>query len=170
MTPTIRAARASELESLRELERAAGAPFRELGMDQVADDEPPSVAELARFVEDAGAWVVDEDGAPVAYLLVEVLDGAAHIEQVSVPPGHARRGLGRALLEVAAAWAADRGLPALTLTTFAEVPWNAPYYERLGFETLGDDDLGAGLRRLREREAALGLDRWPRVAMRRPVG
>jgi hypothetical protein len=57
----------------------------------------------------------------------------------------------------------------LTLTTFAEVPWNAPYYLRCGFRRLGVRELTPGLRAIREREAAHGLDRWPRVCMRRDL-
>ena len=58
----------------------------------------------------------------------------------------------------------------LTLTTFAEVPWNAPYYARIGFRVLADAELSPGLRAIRAHEAALGLDRWPRVCMRREPG
>lgn len=84
-------------------------------------------------------------------------------------PDHARQGLGKSLLGAADNWAREQGLATLTLTTYAQVPWNAPYYERLGFQVLADDQLTAGLRRLRQIEAARGLDQWPRVAMRRPV-
>jgi hypothetical protein len=38
------------------------------------------------------------------------------------------------------AWAQRHGLAALTLTTFTDVPWNMPYYERLGFRHLCDID------------------------------
>jgi hypothetical protein len=61
------------------------------------------------------------------------------------------------------------GMPALTLTTFTEVPWNAPYYRRCGFRCLEEAELTPGLRELRDHEAALGLDRWPRVCMRRDL-
>ena len=70
----------------------------------------------------------------------------------------------------AAAWAEQHNLAALTLTTYSEVPWNAPYYERLGFQIMAEDQLNEGLRRIREHEAARGLARWLRVTMRRPVG
>jgi hypothetical protein len=73
------------------------------------------------------------------------------------------------MLEHAAGRAAAGGLPALTLTTFAEVPWNAPYYERCGFRRLAEAELTAGLREVRRREAELGLDRWPRVCMLRDL-
>lgn len=166
----IRAARADDLPALRELERAAGTPFRDLGMVAVADDEPPSVADLAAFQEEGRAWVVTDDaGSPVAYLLLDVVDGSAHVEQVSVHPDHGRQGLGKTLLDTAAAWAQQRGLPALTLTTYADVPWNAPYYERLGFQVLTEAEMTSGLRRIREHESARGLALWPRVTMRRAV-
>ena len=155
---------------LQDIERAAGAPFRDLDMAAVAEDPPLPITALAAFARGGRAWVyTDEQDRPAAYLLLEIVDGDAHVEQVSVHPDHARRGIGAALLEVAAEWARASDLPALTLTTFANVPWNAPYYARLGFEVIPAGHLGPGLRRLRSTEAAHGLDRWPRVAMRRPL-
>ncbi|MER6911916.1 GNAT family N-acetyltransferase [Streptomyces sp. NPDC000594] len=164
----IRPATAADLPRLQEIERAAGEPFRSLGMAAIADDEPPSLAVLEEFRAAGGAWVhVDDDGRVLAYLLHEEVDGAAHVEQVSVHPDGARRGLGAALIERLAGHARARGVAALTLTTFAEVPWNAPYYTRLGFRTLAEDELTEGLRAIRRTERELGLDRWPRVCMRR---
>jgi len=120
-------------------------------MAAVADNEPPTIAELSRFQQDGRAWVATDDAdSPVAYLLVAVVDDDAHIDQVSVHPSHARQRLGAALLDTAAVWAQRRGLAALTLTTYTEVAWNAPYYTRLGFAALTDDQLGRGLRRIRE--------------------
>lgn len=84
-------------------------------------------------------------------------------------PDFARRRLGRALLEHAAATARRAGLPALTLTTFVEVPWNGPYYERCGFRWLAEEELTPGLRAVRETERARGLDRWPRGCMSRAL-
>ncbi|MEU4667155.1 GNAT family N-acetyltransferase [Amycolatopsis sp. NPDC023774] len=161
----IRLARASDLPLLGELERAAGEPFRDLGMAAVADDEPFSVAQLRPYQADERCWVVDGSGVVAGYLLADVVDGNGHVEQVSVLPSFARRGLGRQLIETAASWAVARGLPGLTLTTFLDVPWNAPYYMRLGFREFFESSWGPSLRAIREHEAALGLDRWPRVAM-----
>lgn len=166
----IRAARPDDLPALREIETAAGRAFRDIGMAEVADDEPPTIAELAAFQTDGRAWVaVDATDCPIAYLLLSLVDGDAHVDQVSVHPHHARQGVGRALIEVAGAWALRRGLAGLTLTSFAHVPWNAPYYERLGFRALADDQITNGLREIRDAESARGLGKWPRVAMRRPV-
>ena len=136
-------------------------------MDAIADDEPPSVAELEAYRVAGRVWVVDgEDGTPLAYVLVDVLDRAAHVEQVSVDPAARGRGLGARLLEHVAAWAASNGMQAVTLTTFRDVPWNAPYYERLGFAVLTEPEIGPELRARREAEAAHGLDPETRVCMR----
>ena len=157
----IRRATADDFPKLPEIERSAGECFRDVGMPEVADDVLPDPAELARY---PFAWVAGGP-EPVAYLVAAPVDGNLHIEQVSVHASWARRGIGRALIEEAA----RAGFPALTLTTFAEVPWNAPYYERCGFTRLAESALTPGLRRIRAVEAARGLGRWPRVAMRRTV-
>lgn len=155
---------------MRGIERAAGAAFGDLGMTAIANDEPPSIAELTLFQERARAWVAtDTADHPVAYLLVSLVDGNAHVDQVSVHPAHARRGLGRTLLDTVACWARARGVPAIALTTFVDVPWNAPYYERLGFRILREDEIGEGLRQVQEHERSMGLAAWPRATMRRSV-
>jgi DNA-binding transcriptional MerR regulator/ribosomal protein S18 acetylase RimI-like enzyme len=164
----IRAVRDDELPILQDIERAAGECFRDIGMPEIADDEPFPVEVLAAYRRAGRAWVA-VDGRPVAYLIADLVDGNLHVEQVSVHPDSARRGIGRTLLDHAADRAVADGLPALTLTTFTDVPWNAPYYERCGFRPLEEAELTPGLRELRGREAALGLDRWPRVCMRREL-
>lgn len=110
----IRIARSGDLPRLRDLERAAGAMFRDLVMDAIADDELLSIWVLAAFQSAGRAWVfVDDLDRPVAYLLVEAIDAGAHIEQGSVHSESARRGLGGMLIEAAAGWAKQRGLEAL---------------------------------------------------------
>jgi ribosomal protein S18 acetylase RimI-like enzyme len=166
----IRTVRQADLPLLQDIERAAGASFRAVGMAQIADDEPLPVDELARYQQAGRAWVAtDATDLPIGYLIADVVDGNLHIEQVTVHPGSARRGIGRQLIEHLAAAAEAGGAPALTLTTFAEVPWNAPYYVRCGFRVLDHGELSPGLRAIRRREAAHGLDRWPRVCMRRDL-
>ena len=170
MSEVVRVVRDEDLPLLREIERVSGQRFREFGLDQVADDEPASIEELADYAAGGRAWVAaDAEGAPVGYILVDAVDGATHIEQVSVTPDHQGRGLGRALVERAAQWAAGQNMTALTLTTFSHIPWNRPLYEHLGFRVLADDELGPGLRAVRKTETAHGLDPTLRVVMRREL-
>lgn len=166
----IRAVRPAELPILQDIERAAGECFRDVGMGQIADDEPFSLDVLASYLEAGRAWVAADEGDVIAgYLIADLVDGNLHIEQVSVNPRFARQGVGRQLIEHLAAVAVAEDIRALTLTTFTEVPWNAPYYKRCGFAALAEDDLTPGLQTIREHEADHGLDRWPRVCMRREI-
>jgi GNAT superfamily N-acetyltransferase len=163
----VRAAAPKDFASLREIERAAGRLFAEIGMAEIANDEPPSLDALHQYSDSGRAWVlVDAHDSPVGFALVDVVEGCAHIEQLSIHPRHHRHGYGRMLIHQIAAWAQDRGMPAVTLTTFRDVPWNAPYYERCGFQQLAEAELTPGLTEVRARETDHGLDPRTRVWMR----
>lgn len=167
----IRAARREDLATLQDIEWAAGEAFRTIGMPEIADDDPPTLEDLERYRSAGHAWVATTaTDQVIAYLIAEQIDGNLHIEQVSVHPDHAGKGIGRHLIDQAATEARAAGLPAMTLTTFRDVPWNAPYYERrCGFRILPEGEITPGLKARSQQEAAHGLDRWPRVCMRRPV-
>lgn len=147
---------AADIAVAQDIERAAGRPFADIGMTAIAGDEPMSTADLAAFVRDGRAWVAEVSDAVGGYLVARLVDGVEHVEQVSIRPSLRGRGLGAALIDHSAA---------VTLTTFRDVPWNAPYYRRLGFaETT---ELGPELRELVACEAAAIPGVWPRVVMRR---
>ena len=163
----IRAARPHEYALLRAIERRAGELFREIGMPEIADDEPPSADHLA---SGAALYVATDDAdQPVGYALVDLVDGHAHLEQISVVPEHGRRGIGQALVQAVADWARARGDREVTLTTFRDVAFNAPFYARHGFVVLNDEDLTEGLRTVVAKEAADGLDTTARVVMSRAL-
>ena len=161
----IRRARPDDLTAVQAVGAAAGERFRAIDDPRIAEraDDPPFDGDLTH------AWVAEVDGAVVGFVAVEVVDGCAHVEEVSVHPAHEGRGYGSALLDEVARWAATESLAAVTLTTFRDVPWNRPFYERRGFRVLADDELGDGLRQLRDLEATLGLDPSLRVVMRREL-
>ena len=153
-------------EALRGVERRAGERFREVGMGDIADHEPASVEVLGAYAADGRAWVaVDETRVVVGYVLVDVVDGCAHVEQVSVVPEAQGAGVGRALLDQVRDWAGETGRRAITLTTFSHVPWNQPLYEHLGFRVMGEDEIGPELRTVCAAEEAHGLDPATRVCM-----
>jgi GNAT superfamily N-acetyltransferase len=170
VSPTIRAPRTDELEQLREIERAAGDLFAEIGLEQVAAAEPASVEALAQYVLDGRAWLIADGDVPFGYAVVDVVDGLAHLEQLSVLPNRGRQGFGAALLEHVCDWATRHRFAGVTLTTFTDVPWNAPFYAKHGFRVMNDSEVGPELRDLGALEAAHGLDPAQRVCMRRDAG
>ena len=166
----IRDARAEDLSEIRGMEAAAGEAFRLIGMAAIADDPPAALEALAVYQQDGRAWVAtDSADHPIAYILLDVVDRFAHIEQVTVHPRYARRGIGRVLIEEAARWATERGRDEMTLTTFENVPWNAPYYRRLGFREVAEAQWSDGIRQIVQSERDHGLTAWPRVVMKRAV-
>ncbi|HMG49604.1 MAG TPA: GNAT family N-acetyltransferase [Inquilinus sp.] len=166
----IRPGRPDEVDAVRAIEVAAASLFRGVGLPQIAASAPSEMAEVLLRAR-TGRLLVTVDAAdrPVAFALFSEIDGTLHIEELDVDPGHGRRGLGAALIARIDAIARDRGLPALTLSTFRDVPWNAPYYAKLGFVPIPDGDLGPGLAAIREMIATKGVDVVPRLFMRRPV-
>ncbi|CAN5466318.1 GNAT family N-acetyltransferase [soil metagenome] len=170
MAPLLRPAAPADGPALQAIERRAGEAFRTVGLELVADDEPPSLDVLTAYAAAGRAFVaVDHGGAPIGYVLLDVVDGCAHVEQVSVDPEHQGEGVGRALLDRASSWAREADRAAVTLTTFADVPWNRPLYEHLGFRVLDEGEVGPGLEAVRAVESAHGLDPARRVCMRLEV-
>lgn len=166
MSYTVRPARDEELPALVEIERAAGERFRSTAYAHLADLEPSPPDPAVSVV-----WVAcDGDGALVGFAEWWWVDGDAYLAEVDVAPAHAGYRLGAALIDAVAADAAARGLAALWLTTFIDVPWNAPYYRRLGFVDVPDQVLRPGLADIRDRQTASGLPRDSRVVMVRTLG
>jgi GNAT superfamily N-acetyltransferase len=165
---TIRLSRVDELPLLQSIEKAAGVLFREIGMIEVAEHPPPSLEAFQAYQRAGLAWTAaDPSDRAVGFVLVKLVDGCAHIEQVSVHPQHGRQGIGRLLISAVGRWAAGQGLPALTLSTFRNVAFNGPYYARLGFRELSE--ITPGLAEIQREETALGLDPAERVFMRRDI-
>ncbi len=157
----IRAARPDELAALPGVEAAADTLFDALGIGPLP--VPATREELA------GALVVLVAGdPPVGFCRIDAVGAGAHLEQLSVRPDQGRRGLGRALLRAACAWAADRGHPELTLATYRDVPWNGPFYASEGFEEVGPVDDWLAAHGLPPEEPVMGRG-GTRVLMRRAV-
>jgi GNAT superfamily N-acetyltransferase len=115
----VRKAVRDDLPAFRDIEWASGQRYRQYGLDLVADEEAASVEVLAECADDGRSWVPVVDARrPIGCILVDLIEGGGHIEQVSVEPTHQGEGVGRALIEPAKSWARSRGLSALTLTTF----------------------------------------------------
>ena len=113
-------------------------------------------------------WVALAGDAPVGFAHVEVFGTrAAHLEEIDVHPAHGRRGLGTRLVVAVCEWAARSGYRELTLTTFRDVPWNMPFYARLGFQEVPTEDLSFDLLAVVHDETRRGLDPARRVVMRR---
>jgi GNAT superfamily N-acetyltransferase len=168
MTPAgyaIVRARPEHLARLQAIERAAAQLLREhapeLILNETTDD--CTFAEAARH---GRLWVALAGDTPVGFALVEMLArDLPHLDEIDVEPAHGRRGLGNALVRTVCEWAADSGFSMLTLTTFRAVPWNLPFYARLGFVEIPSDMLRPELAAVVADEATRGLTPETRAVM-----
>jgi len=155
------------LSAIPKLEQAAATVFP-------AEDLPEALRYLVtdhdtlrQAQKDGRIWIaLDPISNPIGFALAEVLDGEACLDEVDVHPLHARRGVGRRLVETVIAWAESRHYSSLSLLTFRHLPWNARFYETLGFVPLARDELGPSLAEILEEEAKAGIDINNRVGMR----
>jgi GNAT superfamily N-acetyltransferase len=168
----VRPAEERDLDALQALENSAGMLFREIPtLAWLADGEDLPISRYRELLADGASWVaVDEGDRPIGFLCASIETDALHIWEVGVRRDWQRQGIGRSLIVRAIHAARRSDLPAVTLTTFRDVPWNAPFYANLGFETLAGTQVGNRLKALLSAEVDCGLPLESRCAMRLKLG
>lgn len=166
----IRKGREEDIPALCEIERDAAQIFRAIGYDFAADGAIRDIEEHIRALDEGAIFVAEKDGALAGFILLWPVDGRAHITELDVAERFQKQGIGRALVDAGEAWARDNGFQEITLTTFTEVSWNAPFYRSIGYEdfTPGPDD--KDLAAVQAEEARHGFHAKPRTAMKKWLG
>ena len=118
------------------------------------------------FAAQGLVWVAEDGGRLIGFATCEAFEHELHLWELAVRHEAQGKGAGRALIVAVVDEARARRLPAVTLTTFRDIPWNAPFYARWGFVELGADELGPFLALVRAKEVEIGLDVANRCAMR----
>lgn len=149
--PTVRPAEDGEADLVEGIEIASARLLDAFGAWPLPPADPE--AKAAERARTAATLVAGRP--PVGFARLEVVDGHAHLGQLSVLPEYGRLGVGTSLVGRACDWARQHRLGVVTLTTFAHIPFNAPFYRRLGFRQLADDEIGPELRRILSDEADL---------------
>jgi GNAT superfamily N-acetyltransferase len=147
MSTRIRFARTEDAVLLPALEQSAGEVFRSLPeLAWISDDQVQPAEAYLPLIANGTVWVAEDAAAGlVGLIMCEAFDDGLHVWELAVAGGQQGRGLGRALLDAAVAFARDAGLPSVTLTTFRHVAWNAPFYARYGFVEIARDAMNARL-------------------------
>jgi GNAT superfamily N-acetyltransferase len=162
---SIRPARAEHIPALPAIELAAAQMLRGHAPESVLA-ETTDERMFADAARDGRLWVASMCNTPVGFALVKMLaDDLPHLEEIDVDPSHGRRGLGTALVRAVCDWATVSGYVMLTLTTFRAVPWNLPFYARLGFVEIPCETLGPELAGVVSEEEHRGLGPHTRAVM-----
>lgn len=167
MNYEIRLAKSSDIEHLPPIEQAAS----ELFADTEFAVETSQACLPADFLDQQqgsdNVWVAVADGKPVGFAVVTEIDGYAHLHELSVHPDHQRHGLGRRFVDTVCDQARERGFKCVSLSTYIDVPWNAPFYASQGFRS--QQEYSRGYHELRDEEAAAGLNVAKRTIMFRDL-
>lgn len=153
----LRPARPGEGKRLHALEKEAGELFRCVGMDDIADAPatPPRIYES--YISASRARVCEQDGRLAGFLTWETRDSRCFICEVSVAAAFQGNGVGAQLIA---------GVQQPSLSCFKDVPWNKPYYERLGFLAVDPQSLGPEHVAI-VKDEAIRFAPWPRCIMAR---
>ena len=149
--PTLRRARADELDVLVAIDEDASALFGAAGMPTLLDDDHPFVRDERdrwRTAARAGQVVLalDASGEAVGFSVLGTVDGRPYLDQLAVRVAAMGRGIGRTLLEHALRESSTAG--ELWLTTYAHLRFNRPFYERAGFSAVPESACGPQLREI----------------------
>lgn len=167
---SLRRRRSGDDPALLLIENRAAELFRAHGYASVADAPIPDVAWLRRLFDGQHVWLaVDGADAPVGFAVAGEASGFLHLRELSVDPEHGRKGLGRALVRAVHDAARAAGLAGTSLTTFRDVPFNAPFYARLGFVELPLSEAPERLVELFHAEVPEGVASADRILMILPV-
>jgi GNAT superfamily N-acetyltransferase len=171
----IRQAAPKDVAVLPDIERPAGLLFKthagDLGIPDEMYEDPNSIETFAAAQKAGRLWVAAASGGEiVGFALVVDIEGYAHLDELDVLPPHGRRGVGSALLARVCSWAKEEGYPAVTLRTFRDVQWNAPFYQRRGFRIVDSAALSAAHLGLEASERQRGLRTDIRVTMAYETG
>jgi GNAT superfamily N-acetyltransferase len=164
----IRLARPSDLAAVRGIENSVAAMARGAIMDFPANIAPNARGDLMTAIERRLMWVSlwNADGAEVTgFLFAEPSLAGLYLRELAVATPAQRRGHGKALMLAGIAGARERGDALVMLTTQRNLPWNAPFYARLGFAIVEDEAIPAEVHRRLRGQFAAGFDAATRCAM-----
>jgi len=169
---TVRLAYESDIAHLAEVERLAAQRFLPY-LDQL--QIPAELLEgliSRRFLRWAQVenrlWVAipqQRETQPVGFIVVKFLPKSCFVVELSVHPDFGRQGIGSALVEACGEGAKSRGADQLTLTTFRHVPWNIPFYQKVGFKILPSAQWSEELQAIVDHETRYGFSPQHRVVM-----
>ncbi len=155
---TIRQTQIDDAIKLPAIEQSAGQLFSTLDdLSWISESGVQRVEKHLTFINQQGHWVaVSSDNEPVGFIMTTPLPESLFIHELSVSQDWQNRGIGKLLIQKVKDEAKADEFDSVTLTTFRHVPWNAPYYQRLGFSILPENKIPHSLQAILNDEVERG--------------
>jgi GNAT superfamily N-acetyltransferase len=162
----IRSAQIEELPKLAKIEQAAAIRFRDTPYAFLADGEPLPIEFIQQRFQAGQVWVaVDRNDIVIGFAITREVDRTLYLQEIDIAPEHGQQGIGSALIETVQVWGKGLGYAVISLSTFRDLPWNAPFYAKLGFRILDESELTPEFQQIRKHEREAGLPIGDRVIM-----
>lgn len=138
-------------------------------MDFAANSAPNAAPDLLAAIQAQLMWVATNDDQVIGFVFAEPCADGLYVRELSVAAPWQQRGHGSALMTTLIETARARGDKQLVLTTDRSLPWNAPFYRRIGFEIVEGSAIPGEAQRRLEGQFAAGFDPVHRCAMVMPL-
>jgi len=165
MNTQIRKATPEEFSILPHIETLAAQAFVELGLNDISEMPPLPGSFYSGLPSTAIILLAEHKNDIVGFCVTIVLDGQAHLKELSVAYAFSGQGIGKKLLQHMCCEAKTQGHNAITLTTFADISFNAPFYKCLDFAEFTPNTQWPELQNLRAEEKRGALRHHKRIAM-----
>jgi predicted N-acetyltransferase YhbS len=162
----IRLARPEDAEAFHLVEEdAAGLLRDEPSLTGTVIPPAASAVDHARTISKGRSLVALQAERVIGFAAIRTVGRELHLAELSVKRAHQRCGVGSLLIRAMMIDARNSGYRAITLNTYRDIPWNAPFYARFGFVEVENFEGRGHLAESREEAAALGLPMDRRCAM-----
>lgn len=128
---------------------------------------PPtaSTADHARIIAKGRSLAALHGEEIIGFAAIGPAGRELHLSELSVARAHQRCGVGSLLIRAMMIDARNSGYRAVTLNTYRDIPWNAPFYARFGFVEVENFEGRPHLVESHQGAAAIGLPMDRRCAM-----
>ena len=144
---TFRRATEKDIDTLTAIETNAASIFKDI--PELADlgGSHVAVETIHDWLSNGRVYIAEDNGTPAGFVAAIPRDTAVYVAEVSTLPAYQGKGVGTALLGLVMDWARERAAstddrPRVSLTTYREVSWNAPWYRKLGFKEVEPETIG----------------------------
>jgi GNAT superfamily N-acetyltransferase len=162
----IRSARPNDLPLLARIEQSAATRFLNTPYAFLLNAQPLPPDLIQQQFQTGQIWVaIHQPNTLIGYALTRPIDHTIYLQEIDIEPQHGQKGLGTALINTIKSWANQSGHTVMSLSTFRDIPWNAPFYAKLGFRILTPSELTPSFQQIRQQEQDAGLPIADRVIM-----
>lgn len=152
---SIRPAILDDLRYLAAIEQAAAILYPKERVPQPKETLPENM--LIDALKEQLLFCGEFNNALAGFACCHLYRNFLHLDEISVHPDFGKQGLGTALVKYILEECKKRKLKACTLTTFADLNWNAPFYKKLGFNEMEKQEIPRHVAAILREERSTGL-------------